>query len=122
MYNDPISHLLLVICHDVILASATDTTAQIASRKCSFLALDALEGDPEFMTRTCDCRELTDARKANKKRARASNANSAGQLKLDADGDVVIPDANASSEHEEGEDGEENETAVVEEVLGDESA
>jgi hypothetical protein len=30
-------------------------------------ALDAIEGDPEFIARTCDCRTKTLAKKANKK-------------------------------------------------------
>ncbi|KDQ07466.1 hypothetical protein BOTBODRAFT_180654 [Botryobasidium botryosum FD-172 SS1] len=59
-----------VVCHDIILATANDSTAQLASRRCSFLALDALEGDPEFMTRTCDCRMLAETRKAAKKQAK----------------------------------------------------
>jgi len=29
--------------------------------------LDALEGDPEFLSRTCDCRDVVEARKANKR-------------------------------------------------------
>jgi endoribonuclease Dicer len=29
--------------------------------------LDAIEGDPEFITRTCDCRTKTQAKKAQKK-------------------------------------------------------
>jgi len=56
-----------VVVHDVILASAIDTTATVAARRASLFALDALEGDAAFMTRTCDCRTNTQARKAQKK-------------------------------------------------------
>jgi endoribonuclease Dicer len=61
--------LNLVVCHDIILASAEDPTAQFAARKASFLALDALEGDAEFMSRTCSCRSINEAKKAAKKAA-----------------------------------------------------
>lgn len=52
------THLTMnqVIVHDIILVSAEDTTPTSAGRLASFLALDALEGDADFMTRTCDCR------------------------------------------------------------------
>jgi endoribonuclease Dicer len=53
-----------VIVHEVILASAADATATFAARRASLYALDALEGDAEFLTRTCDCR--THAKKSNK--------------------------------------------------------
>jgi endoribonuclease Dicer len=55
-----------VVVHDVILASATDTTATLAARRASLSALDALEGDAVFMARTCDCRTNTQARKGKK--------------------------------------------------------
>ncbi|PPQ64716.1 hypothetical protein CVT24_008343 [Panaeolus cyanescens] len=45
-----------VIVHDVILASADDTTQVSAARMSSIFALDALEGDADFMKRVCDCR------------------------------------------------------------------
>ena len=57
----------LVVVHEVILASAIDSTASFATRRVSLLALDALEGDPQFLTRTCDCRKRTRGKKAQKK-------------------------------------------------------
>jgi endoribonuclease Dicer len=39
----------------------------VAARRASFSALDALEGDPEFMTRTCDCRTHQSHKKLRKK-------------------------------------------------------
>jgi len=45
-----------VLVHDVILSSGEDTTPTSAARQASLLALDAIEGDAEFMTRTCDCK------------------------------------------------------------------
>ncbi|EPQ59279.1 hypothetical protein GLOTRDRAFT_136195 [Gloeophyllum trabeum ATCC 11539] len=56
-----------VIVHDTILAAAESATTLSASRMASFFALDALEGDSEFMKRTCDCRSQSQARKAVKK-------------------------------------------------------
>jgi len=55
-----------VIVHDVVLASAIDTTSAFAARRASESALDALEGDAQFMTHTCDCRTHAQARKAEK--------------------------------------------------------
>lgn len=45
-----------MVVHDVILASAEDTTQVAAARISSIFALDALEGDADFMKRVCDCR------------------------------------------------------------------
>jgi len=45
-----------IIVHDVVLASAEDPDPNIAARRASLFALDALEGDPGFFARTCDCR------------------------------------------------------------------
>ncbi|GLB33718.1 putative PAZ domain containing protein [Lyophyllum shimeji] len=45
-----------IIVHDVILASAEDPDPTIAARRASLFALDALEGDPGFFSRNCDCR------------------------------------------------------------------
>jgi len=50
------ANIAQVLVHDVILASAEDPDATIAARRASFFALDALEGDPSFFPRTCDCR------------------------------------------------------------------
>lgn len=48
-----------VVCHDIILATADDPATQLAARKASFLALDALQGDAKFLTTTCSCRANT---------------------------------------------------------------
>ncbi|KAH7916192.1 hypothetical protein BJ138DRAFT_996390 [Hygrophoropsis aurantiaca] len=57
----------LVVVHDIILASAPDATKHSAGRRASILALDALEGDPDFMAHNCDCRMSIQNRKARKK-------------------------------------------------------
>ncbi|KAJ7591157.1 hypothetical protein C8J56DRAFT_1003709 [Mycena floridula] len=46
----------LVLVHDIVLASSIGATAESAVRNASFHALDALAGDPGFLTKTCDCR------------------------------------------------------------------
>jgi endoribonuclease Dicer len=56
-----------VIVHEVILASAAGPTAASAAKRAAVYALDAIEGDPGFITRTCDCRAKTQAKKAQKK-------------------------------------------------------
>jgi endoribonuclease Dicer len=56
-----------VVCHGITLASATDSTSHLASRRCSFLALDTLEKDPGFMSRECHCRADTEGKKSQKK-------------------------------------------------------
>ncbi|KDR83836.1 hypothetical protein GALMADRAFT_150895 [Galerina marginata CBS 339.88] len=58
-----------VLVHEVILASAEDTTPTSAARQASLLALDAIEGDADFMTRTCDCRTHLTHKKLRKKTA-----------------------------------------------------
>jgi endoribonuclease Dicer len=63
---DRLTFFLAVIVHEVILASATDTTVTFAARKASFFALDALEGDAEFLIRECDCRSNAQSKKAQK--------------------------------------------------------
>lgn len=55
-----------MIVHEIILASATAPTVNAANRAASFAALDALEGDPDFMNRTCACRSGTQGRGARK--------------------------------------------------------
>lgn len=57
----------LVIVHEVVLASAVGPTAANGAKRAAVYALDAIEGDPEFITRTCDCRAKTQAKKAHKK-------------------------------------------------------
>lgn len=56
-----------MVIHDVILASAAGPSAIYASKQAAVYALDAIEGDPDFIARTCDCRSKTQAKKANKK-------------------------------------------------------
>lgn len=58
---------MTVLVHEVILASGEDLAAPSAARLASLLALDALEGDADFMTRTCDCRTHQNHKKARKK-------------------------------------------------------
>ena len=55
-----------VVVHDVILASAEDYNTASASRLAATYALDALDGDPDFMTRTCDCRASQQSKKVKK--------------------------------------------------------
>ncbi|CAL1702186.1 unnamed protein product [Somion occarium] len=45
-----------VVVHDTVLASAMDPSPTVARRMVAFFALDALEGDPQFMSRICSCR------------------------------------------------------------------
>lgn len=42
-------------------------TTTNAAKRAAVYALDAIEGDPGFITRTCDCRAKTQAKKAHKK-------------------------------------------------------
>lgn len=60
---------MLVVVHEVILASGEDTTHVLAARLAALFALDALEGDASFMTRTCDCRAHIVRKKVRKKSA-----------------------------------------------------
>ncbi|KAF8591451.1 ribonuclease III [Ramaria rubella] len=82
--ENPGSVVCDVLCHDIILASAEDPSAQFAARKASFLALDALEGDPDFMTRTCSCRSQNEAKKAARKAA-AKNLAEFDEAEADAE-------------------------------------
>lgn len=56
----------VVLVHDVILASVSHPTATIAMRSTASAALDALDGDPGFLTRTCDCRNTSSNKKTQK--------------------------------------------------------
>jgi len=56
-----------VVVHDVTLASAVGPTTANAAKRAAVYALDAIEGDPGFITQTCDCRAKTQAKKAHKK-------------------------------------------------------
>ncbi|KAJ3502176.1 hypothetical protein NLJ89_g9005 [Agrocybe chaxingu] len=67
--NDETTHRCYVLVHEVILASGEDMTTTSAARQASMLALDALEGDSDFMTRTCDCRTHLTHKKARKRTA-----------------------------------------------------
>ena len=55
--------------HDIILASGEDPVPTVAARCASFYALDALEGDAAFLTRTCDCRANAQSKKKQKQKA-----------------------------------------------------
>ncbi|KAI0049624.1 ribonuclease III [Auriscalpium vulgare] len=56
-----------VVVHDVVLAQAKDITSSLAAKRAANLAFDALEGDPGFMARTCDCRAQLQAKRSQKK-------------------------------------------------------
>lgn len=56
-----------MVIHDIILAGAVGATAAFATKQAAVYALDAIEGDPDFIARTCDCRAKTQAKKAHKK-------------------------------------------------------
>jgi len=71
--------LCAVIVHDVVLASWTDPVAATAVRRAASSALDALEGDPGFMNRTCDCRRKQPGKKGK-------NQNRVTQLGYEIDG------------------------------------
>lgn len=55
-----------VVVHDIDLASAAAGTAHGAGRAASMMALDAIQGDPGFMSRTCDCRSSSQSLKSRK--------------------------------------------------------
>jgi hypothetical protein len=68
------SHVLeSVICHDIILASAVDTNLALATRRCCYMALDAIDGDSGFLSRACDCRAVLQAQR-EQRRARAGSS------------------------------------------------
>ncbi|KAJ3736470.1 hypothetical protein DFJ43DRAFT_1052289 [Lentinula guzmanii] len=52
---DKESNEYLVLVHDVVLASTQDETGISGAKVASCIGLYALEGDPGFLTRTCDC-------------------------------------------------------------------
>ncbi|KAE9410383.1 hypothetical protein BT96DRAFT_961824 [Gymnopus androsaceus JB14] len=49
----------LVLVHDVVLSSSQDEPGMSGAKVASCFGLDALEGDPSFLTRTCDCWKKT---------------------------------------------------------------
>ena len=53
--------------HDVVLASGEDIVPATAARCASLFALDALEGDATFLTRTCNCRTVAQTKKRKQK-------------------------------------------------------
>lgn len=55
-----------VVVHEIILASATASTVHAAGRAASLAALDALEGDANFMNGTCTCRSSSRGKRARK--------------------------------------------------------
>ncbi|KAK7061646.1 hypothetical protein R3P38DRAFT_2494335 [Favolaschia claudopus] len=55
-----------VLVHDVVLASGEGPSASVAARNASWCALDALEGDSEFL-RICDCPKTLEAKRRNSK-------------------------------------------------------
>lgn len=72
--------------HDIVLSAATDVSAPIAARRACYYALDALEGDPTFMNRTCDCR----GSKQTKKKAKLANVS---LLNIDEDDEMAVEGA-----------------------------
>ncbi|KAF4602175.1 hypothetical protein EYR40_005379 [Pleurotus pulmonarius] len=76
-----------VVVHNVILADAQDANASLAARRASITALDALEGDPDFLNKTCDCR--TNSVEA-KKRKMAMEDMLAGLGEEGAGGDAMM--------------------------------
>ena len=71
----------LVVCHGIELSEAADTTAHLATRRCSFLALERLESDHGFMNRVCSCRAEMESKKAQKKMAKRGGTEQGGTTK-----------------------------------------
>ncbi|KAF9469115.1 hypothetical protein BDZ94DRAFT_1208489 [Collybia nuda] len=90
--------LCYVIVHDVILSSGEDLTPTIAARRASLSALDALEGDTSFVTRTCDCHTLS------KRKQKKSDLEYIIQNLEDSPSENGKPSRNTLSETEFGED------------------
>lgn len=65
--NNAEKTLCHVLVHEVILASAEDVMPTLAARQASIFALDALQGDAEFMRRICDCRTQSSNKKPRRK-------------------------------------------------------
>ena len=101
-----VKFLVLVVVHEVILASGEDTTHVFAARLAALFALDALEGDADFMTRTCDCRAHIVHKKARKKSAfeqALENALKNGEMdvNLDSKDDEMETETEAPEEHQD---------------------
>ncbi|EJD53820.1 ribonuclease III [Auricularia subglabra TFB-10046 SS5] len=75
------SDCAVVVIHDTVLASATGSNKGAAARKASFEALLALERDPGFLVRTCDCRATLASKKQAKQAERAAKAANTGGKK-----------------------------------------
>jgi len=93
------------VVHEVILASGEDTTHVFAARLAALFALDALEGDADFMTRTCDCRTHMVHKKVRKKSAfeqALENALKNGEMdvNLDSKDDEMEMETETSGEHQ----------------------
>lgn len=56
-----------MLVHEVVLASAEDVMPTLAARQASIFALDALQGDADFMRRICDCRMQSSNKKPRRK-------------------------------------------------------
>lgn len=54
---------MIVLVHGIELASATNTSSSLVIRKVATAALDALQGNPDFMSRTCDCKTSQDSKR-----------------------------------------------------------
>lgn len=96
-----------VICHDVILASAVDSTLPLASRRSCYMALDALGGDPDFLDNTCNCRTVIQAQREHR--------HDRSQIRPDGASVKSAPYApgSASSDNVDLNDGEEGEVQDV---------
>lgn len=57
-----------------MLSKALDITAATSARKASDMALNVIQKDPQFMARTCGCREQTNAKRAERKAQKAAAA------------------------------------------------
>ena len=95
---------MLVVVHGVILASGEDTTHVFAARLAALFALDALEGDADFMTRTCDCRAHIVRKKVRKRSAfeqALENALKNGKMDeiLDSKDDEMETETETPEEH-----------------------
>jgi hypothetical protein len=84
--NDLVSK---VVCHGVVLASSIGNSMSQASRAVSSLSLAALEGDPDFIPRTCTCRIK---RRDEKRELEASKIQEDNSDEMDVDPSAVSVD------------------------------
>lgn len=66
----------------MILATGEDPAPTFAARRASIFALDALEGDAGFLTRTCSCRSHLQGKKSKTK-------NEIDQILISLDGGML---------------------------------